>query len=128
VTLPGGFTLLEASTLCSRTRGLAGQDGLPAGCALHLRPCRSVHTFGMRFALDLVWLGADGTPVRVDRSVAPRRHRSCRAARSVIEVEAGGADPLVRAWSAACGPRGILNDVDPDARPRLRLLKRERHS
>ena len=32
----------------------------------------------MRFALDLVWLGADGAVVRVDRDVAPRRHRWCR--------------------------------------------------
>jgi uncharacterized membrane protein (UPF0127 family) len=49
----------------------------------------------MRFALDLVWLDAGGGVVRVDRSVAPWRHRACRAARSVVEMRAGSADRLV---------------------------------
>jgi uncharacterized membrane protein (UPF0127 family) len=44
----------------------------------------------MRFALDLVWLGADGRVVRIDRAVPPWRIRSCRAARGgVIEIPTG---------------------------------------
>src|SRR3954468_22065030 len=52
------------------------------GVALLLPRCRSVHTFGMRFALDLVWLDGAGEVVRVDRGVPPYRVRSCRGARS----------------------------------------------
>jgi uncharacterized protein len=66
-------------------RGLAFSD---PGAALLIPRCRSVHTFGMRFALDLVWLAADGAVVRVDRGVPPRRFRACRRARSVVEVPA----------------------------------------
>jgi uncharacterized membrane protein (UPF0127 family) len=58
------------------------------GIALHLPRCRSVHTFGMRFPLDLVWLDGAGQVVRVDRNVPPCRVRSCRRARSVLEITA----------------------------------------
>jgi len=67
---------------------MSARDGLL------LPVCRSVHTFGMRFALDLVWLGDDGRPVRVDRAVPPRRARSCRRARSVVEVPAGQGEAI----------------------------------
>jgi uncharacterized protein len=70
----------------TRLRGLAFRREY-AG-ALLLPRCRSVHTFGMRFALDLVWLDAAGEVVRIDRGVPPCRVRSCRAARSVLELRA----------------------------------------
>ena len=69
-----------------RLLGLIGRRSLPAGVALEIPRCRSVHTFGMRFALDLVWLDADRRVVRVDRAVPPCRVRSCRRARSVLEL------------------------------------------
>jgi uncharacterized protein len=65
---------------------------MPDAYALHIPRCRSVHTFTMRFPLDLIWLGADGTPVRVDRAVPPNRMRTCVRARSVVEANAGTAD------------------------------------
>ena len=66
-----------------RLRGLAF-----APPAVLLMPrCRSVHTFGMRFALDLVWLDRERRIVRIDRAVPPRRVRSCRQARSVLELD-----------------------------------------
>jgi uncharacterized membrane protein (UPF0127 family) len=95
--LAGGRRVAEAGTRAARLRGLAGLDSIPRTLALHIPRCRSVHTFGMRFALDLIWLGADGRPVRVDRAVPPRRLRSCRRARSVVEVRAGTADELMEA-------------------------------
>ncbi len=58
--------------------------------ALLLPRCRSVHTFGMRSALDLVWLDGGGAVVRVDRGVRPWRVRACRRARSVLEVPGSG--------------------------------------
>jgi uncharacterized protein len=74
-----------ASSWRERLVGLAFRRSVPPGTGLLLPRCRSVHTFGMRFALDLVWLDAAGEVVRVDRGVPPRRVRSCRAARSVVE-------------------------------------------
>ena len=68
-----------------RLLGLAWSRSPRAG-ALLLPRCRSVHTFGMRFALDLFWLDARGEIVRVDRGVRPWRIVRCAGARSVIEV------------------------------------------
>lgn len=89
VTERGGLRVHEAAGGVARLRGLAGLDDLPAGVALHLPRTRSIHTFGMRFALDLTWLDANGDVVRVDRDVPPRRFRTCVRAKSVIEAHAG---------------------------------------
>jgi uncharacterized protein len=85
-----GRRVFEADGFLARLRGLAGVASLPAGTGLHIPRTRSVHTFGMRFALDLVWLDADGRVVRIDIDVGPRRVRSCRSARSVVEIPADG--------------------------------------
>jgi len=103
--LAGGLRVHEARGITARSRGLGGLDELPAERALALR-CRSVHTFTMRFALDLIWLGADGAVVRVDRDVPPRRHRGCARARAVVETRAGCADRIIDAgvagYTSAC--------------------------
>jgi uncharacterized membrane protein (UPF0127 family) len=86
--LPGIDVLVAADPL-ARLLGLAGLRALPPGTALLLPRTRSVHTCAMRFALDLVWLDADGRVVRVDRGVRPWRVRGCRAARAVVEMPSG---------------------------------------
>ena len=68
---------------------------MPSDLGLELAPCRSVHTFGMRFALDLIWLDRDGRVVRVDVEVPPRRVRTCLRARSVIETRGGCSGPFL---------------------------------
>jgi uncharacterized membrane protein (UPF0127 family) len=98
--LPGGLRLARAKRFAERARGLARLDAMPPGYALHIPRCRSVHTFTMRFPLDLIWLGKDGGVVRVDRDVAPNRHKYCRRARSVIEANAGTADAFLAAGLA----------------------------
>lgn len=70
-----------------RRRGLLGRDGYEG--ALVLRPCRWVHTVGMRFAVDVAYLDADGVVVK---TVHMRRHRlslPVPRARVVIEAQAG---------------------------------------
>src|SRR5688500_8703811 len=95
--LAGGRRVAEASSRPARMRGLARMDELPAEYALHIPKCRSVHTFTMRFPLDLIWLGKDGAPVRVDRAVPPNRMKLCLRARSVVEANAGAADDFIAA-------------------------------
>jgi uncharacterized membrane protein (UPF0127 family) len=97
--LGGGLHVHEAHGMRARRRGLGGLDALPADRALWLR-CRAVHTFTMRFALDLIWLGRDGSVVRVDRDVPPRRHRGCARARAVVETRAGSANRFIAAGIA----------------------------
>lgn len=106
--LPGDLVLLVAADRRARRRGLARLDALPAGHALLIAPCRSVHTIGMRFALDLLWLDGEGAIVRVDRAVAPWRLRSCRRARAVVETSAGAAQRFAAA----------LHATSPDDAPR----------
>ena len=105
--LPGGLTLLVAGDRRSRRRGLAHLDALPAGHALLFERCRSVHTLGMRFALDLLWLDGDGTLVRLDPAVAPRRVRTCLRARAVVEAAAGDGERFAAAL-AAQRPAGAM--------------------
>jgi uncharacterized membrane protein (UPF0127 family) len=80
--------LRVADTFRARLLGLALRSR-PPGFALLLPRTRAVHTFGMRFALDLYWLDRDGRVVRVDRAVPPRRLRACRRAHSVVEYPTG---------------------------------------
>lgn len=101
---PRTWSVAEALTHRERGRGLLGRDGLGDREALWL-PVRSVHTFGMRFALDLVWLDRAGGVVRLDRDVGRGRVRTCLAARGgVVEVAAGSGRALVAALVGAAAP------------------------
>jgi hypothetical protein len=82
--------IIVAHSWRARLLGMALRGG-PPGHALLLPRCRSVHTCGMRFALDLVWLDRDGRVLAIDEGVPPWRVRSCRQAAAVLEVPAGGA-------------------------------------
>jgi uncharacterized membrane protein (UPF0127 family) len=95
--LDGGLMVAEASSRKARMHGLAKLDELPPGEALHIPKCFSVHTFTMRFPLDLIWLDKSGKPVRVDRAVKPSRLKTCLRARSVVECNAGHADAFLAA-------------------------------
>ena len=95
--LPGGLRVAEAHTRAARLKGLAKLDAMPPTMALHIPKCWSVHTFTMRFPLDLVWLAKDGSVVRIDENVPPRRLRTCVRARSVVECNAGTARAFVDA-------------------------------
>ncbi len=99
--LPGGLTVFEAGDARSRLLGLALLDGLPRDAALLIPRCRSVHTFGMRFALDLVFLGRGGKVVRVVHRAKPRRAFGARAAHAVLEVSVGDADRFIDAGAGA---------------------------
>ncbi|MGZ5376262.1 MAG: DUF192 domain-containing protein, partial [Solirubrobacterales bacterium] len=70
----------------ARLRGLALMRRSRAGAGLLIPDCRSVHTFGMLFRLDIRFLDGEGKVVRDLRGVPPGRVLSCRAAASVLEV------------------------------------------
>ncbi len=95
--LPGGLRVAEAHSRAARMKGLAKLDSMPESTALHIPKCWSVHTFTMRFPLDLIWLDKAGEVVRVDEAVPPRRLRTCVRARSVVEANAGTAGAFVSA-------------------------------
>lgn len=70
----------------ARLLGLAGLDREAAGAGLLIPRCAAVHTFGMRFALDLVFLDRDGRPCSVRLALPPRRLAADRRAAAVLEL------------------------------------------
>ncbi len=85
VAVRDGARLVVADRITARLAGLAGMRALPPRTALLIPRCRSVHTFGMRFALDLIWLDGKGRVVDVSASVRPGRVVTRAHARAVIE-------------------------------------------
>jgi uncharacterized protein len=89
-----GVTLAHAAeraqTLFSRLRGLLGRNGLAEGTGLHIQPCDSIHTFFMRFPIDVVFLDEEGRAVHLVHSIPPwRATRVYFSAQSVLELPAG---------------------------------------
>jgi uncharacterized membrane protein (UPF0127 family) len=89
--LDEGLVVHEAASLRSRLLGLAllPRGALPPGHALLIPRCRSMHTFGMRFPIDVAFLDAHGRALRVEKAVPRRRVLSCRGAHAVLETPAG---------------------------------------
>lgn len=73
-----------------RSRGLLVRDSMARGEALVFPRCRQVHTFGMRFAIDVLFLDKDNVAVRAYRGLAPGRLTAwVRRARMVVELPSG---------------------------------------
>ena len=81
-----------AHTMWSRMRGLLGKRGLDSGEGLLIRPAPSIHTFFMRFPIDVVFLSRQGEVLKVAERVPPWRARSCRHSYAVLELAAGEAE------------------------------------
>jgi uncharacterized protein len=73
----------------TRLRGLAFRDRDEAGPGLLIPRCSSVHTFGMRFELDVFFLDEAGQVIEAHRRVPPRRVLWRRGASAVLEIPAG---------------------------------------
>jgi uncharacterized membrane protein (UPF0127 family) len=94
VTNPARATVLAtrlevADSGPKRNKGLLGRDGLAAGEGLWIVPCESVHTFFMRFPIDLVYLDRKNIIRKVRSAVGPWRLSACLSAHSVLELPAG---------------------------------------
>lgn len=81
--------LLTAFDSASRRQGLLGRDGLPADSALIIAPSNAVHTFFMRFPIDILFVGRDGRVIKVRSTVRPWRMTAALRAFAVIELPAG---------------------------------------
>ncbi|MCG3175056.1 MAG: hypothetical protein GMKNLPBB_03392 [Myxococcota bacterium] len=84
----------EARTFFSRMRGLLGRNGLPPDHALLIRQCPSIHTWFMRFAIDVIHLDGDLRVVAVARNLPPWRFGGFfTGSVQVAEMAAGSASP-----------------------------------
>jgi uncharacterized membrane protein (UPF0127 family) len=85
-------SLVLATTFWQRLAGWQFRSLPPAGTGLLLAPCSSVHTFGMRFAIDLAFLAADGKLLALRPHVPPWQIVGpVRGARAVLELPSGAA-------------------------------------
>lgn len=73
----------------TRNRGLLGRSSLADNAALILAPCNSIHTFFMRFAIDVVFVDRDGHIRRARQSLGPWRIQAAFRAFAVIELASG---------------------------------------
>jgi uncharacterized protein len=81
--------LLTAFDSKSRRTGLLKHDSLPEGSALIIAPTQAIHTFSMRFSIDVAFVSKDGLVLKVRHAVPPRRIAVSWRAFAVIELPAG---------------------------------------
>ena len=104
-------TATIAGDSASRRRGLLDRDHLAPGEAVIIAPTQAVHTFGMGFPIDVVFVDRSGRVLTVAHEVPPRRVRGAWGAFAAIELRAGrcrtvgvGPGDVVR---AAVAPPGL---------------------
>lgn len=78
-----------ADTSAKRQKGLLGRDSLSAGLGLWIIPCEAVHTCGMRFPIDVLYLDRKKRVRKLRSAMVPWRFSICLLAHSVLELPAG---------------------------------------
>jgi uncharacterized protein len=73
----------------ARRRGLLGRKGLDEGEGLWIKPCEAVHTFGMKFDIDLIFLNRRRIVTKVRANLRPWRVSGSIRAGSVLEMSTG---------------------------------------
>jgi uncharacterized protein len=84
-----GDAVIVADSSGSRRTGLLKHDRLAPGEGLWIVPCEAVHTFGMKFAIDVLFLNKKKQILKIRKDMAKRRIAVCLRAHSVIELPAG---------------------------------------
>ncbi|MBL6705487.1 MAG: DUF192 domain-containing protein [Planctomycetaceae bacterium] len=99
-------TVEIADSWWQRFKGLQFRKQLPDGHAILLRPCSSIHTFWMRFSIDVVFLDGDLCVIEIHRDVRPWRTLIPQTRSvAVLEMSTGSLPVCIRpgdvlAWSA----------------------------
>ena len=81
--------LLTAFDSKSRRVGLLRHQTLPEGSAMLIAPSNAVHTFFMRFPIDVAFVTRDGRIVKTYASLKPWRMAAAFSAYAVVELPAG---------------------------------------
>lgn len=98
-----------ADTFWNRFRGLLGRDKYCCGEALVIRPCTSVHTVGMKFAIDVLFVSAQNEIIHIIEDL-PAYRFSPRIKNSsyVVELPAG----RVALCELKAGHTLIINSIE----------------
>jgi uncharacterized membrane protein (UPF0127 family) len=87
-----GNSITVADSPETRRTGLLKRTSLERGEGLWIAPCEAIHTFFMKFPIDVVFLSRDRRVVKISRNVGKWRIRACLRAHSVLELPAGVLD------------------------------------
>lgn len=78
-----------ADTFFTRLRGLLGTKELPAGQALVIRPCNSVHTLGMGYPIDVLFVDNNNRIIKTVSDLEPLRASIGWQSEYAVELPAG---------------------------------------
>jgi uncharacterized membrane protein (UPF0127 family) len=87
-----GECIEVAENSAQRRAGLLKHEGLAQGAGLWITPCEAVHTFFMKFAIDLIYLDRKRRVRKTVKAVAPWRLSMCLPAHSVLELPSGSVE------------------------------------
>ncbi len=97
-----------ADSILSRMKGLLGRASLPTGEAMLITPCNCVHTFFMRFTIDILYLSKKFEVVALYQNLVPWRMTGIQYnAKAVLELPEGSIERLMLKKG------DILEIVDP---------------
>ena len=101
----------QARSWWARTRGLLGRPPLVEGEGLLIERCNGVHMFGMRYSIDVVFLGPGDEVIALREGLRPwRMTRLYSGARRALELPAGA----VRRTGIEVGHRLVVKEEEPD--------------
>jgi uncharacterized membrane protein (UPF0127 family) len=108
-------TAFESAT---RRRGLLGRDDLPPGRALVLAPCNAIHTWRMRFPIDVLFVTRDGIVTKIVERLGAWRMAASFSAFATIELRAGALDRRQLTVGDRLALRRVIHQLrsDPDIR------------
>jgi uncharacterized membrane protein (UPF0127 family) len=81
--------MVMANTSETRRTGLLKHESLPRGEGLWIAPCEAVHSFWMKFPIDVLYLNKQKQVVKIRSNMVPWRLSACLRAHSVLELPAG---------------------------------------
>ncbi len=93
-----------AGTSETRRRGLLGRDSLDPSAAIIIAPTSAIHTFFMRFVIDVAFVNRDGRVLKIAHDLRPWRIAASIRAFAVVEMTAGS----MRRSGVAAGDRLVL--------------------
>ena len=94
-----------ALTFWSRLKGLLFTDDFPKGQGILIKPCSSIHTIGMAYSIDIIFVDEQDMVIKTVVGMKPYRLTSCRGSSYVIEVPMG----TVMRTATQCGDKVMVS-------------------
>lgn len=92
---PTDIQLIQAHGWFSRLKGLLGTRTLHDNRGIWLKPCNSIHTMGMCYSIDVLFLDEKNSILKIAEQVRPFRFRlGSRHTKSVLELAAGSVEKM----------------------------------